>query len=91
MLISRGFLNLPKYLFFLGNTQLKVICFLSAMGLFITVGITCHAVSERVLVKRGYFSFWEEADWKCSTWKTNVDFVCVGVDLAYCYASPHSH
>jgi len=41
-------------LFFLGNTQLKVICFLSAVGLFITVGITCYSVSERVLIKRGY-------------------------------------
>lgn len=49
----RGFLNLTKFLFFLGNTQLKVICLLSALGLFITVGITCYGVSERVLVKRG--------------------------------------
>jgi hypothetical protein len=49
----RGFVNLTKVLFFLGDTQLKVICFLSAMGLFITVGITCYGVSERVLVKRG--------------------------------------
>lgn len=51
---DRGFVNLTKVLFFLGDTQLKVICFLSALGLFITVGITCYSVSERVLVKRGY-------------------------------------
>jgi solute carrier family 45, member 1/2/4 len=50
----RGFVNLTKFLFFLGNTQLKVICLLSAVGLFIAVGITCYSVSERVLVKRGY-------------------------------------
>jgi hypothetical protein len=50
---NRGFVNLTKVLFFLGDTQLKVICFLSALGLFITVGITCYSVSERVLVKRG--------------------------------------
>lgn len=50
---DRGFVNLTKVLFFLGGTQLKVICFLSALGLFITVGITCYSVSERVLIKRG--------------------------------------
>lgn len=50
-------MNLRKVLFFLGDTQLKVICFLSAVGLFITVGITCYSVSERVLIKRGYLSF----------------------------------
>jgi hypothetical protein len=40
--------------FFVGDTQLKIICFFSAIGLFITIGITCHSVSERVLIKRGY-------------------------------------
>jgi hypothetical protein len=53
---NRGFVNLTKFFFFLGDTQLKIICFLSAVGLFITVGITCYSVSERVLVKRGYLT-----------------------------------
>jgi len=50
----RGFANLTKVFFFIGDTQLKVICFLSTIGLFFTVGITCYAVSERVLIKRGF-------------------------------------
>ena len=50
----RGFVNLTKVLFFLGDTQLKILCFVSAVGLFITVGVTCYNVSERVLIHRGY-------------------------------------
>ena len=50
----RGFANLTKIFFFIGDTQLKIICFLSAIGLFVSVGITCYAVSERVLIKRGF-------------------------------------
>jgi len=52
--LRRGFVNLTHVFFFLGDTQLKVICFLSSLGLWITTGITCYAVTERVLVKRGY-------------------------------------
>lgn len=54
MLMTRGFVDLTKVLFFLGDTQLKIICFVSAVGLFITVGVTCYNVSERVLIHPGY-------------------------------------
>jgi len=53
MLMIRGFVNLTKVLSFLGDTQLKILCFVSAVGLFITVGVTCYNVSERVLIHRG--------------------------------------
>jgi len=86
-------------LFFLGNTQLKVICFLSAVGLFITVGITCYSVSERVLIKRGYVPapriasgiYEQSADGKGATGEAFFIVFCVDCDLAYDHAFTGAH
>ncbi|KXT01887.1 hypothetical protein AC578_2171 [Pseudocercospora eumusae] len=42
-----GYTNLPRYLWFFGNTQFKVLCVIAALGLSSTVTISCLAVSER--------------------------------------------
>lgn len=87
-------------LFFLGNTQLKVICLLSAVGLFITVGITCYSVSERVLIKRGYVRpaprinlgiYEQSANGKGATGEAFFIVFCVDCDLAYDHAFTGAH
>ncbi|KAK9459797.1 uncharacterized protein V1516DRAFT_678021 [Lipomyces oligophaga] len=48
-----GFLDLIKYIKFLGDTQLKILCAISSVALWICVGITVWAVEERVLTITG--------------------------------------
>jgi len=42
-----GYLNLPKLLPFLGNTQFKVLCAIACFVLAVTVTISCATVKER--------------------------------------------
>ncbi|PIA91643.1 General alpha-glucoside permease [Cercospora beticola] len=42
-----GYANLPKYLWFFGDTQFKVLCVIASIGLGGTLAISCFFVSER--------------------------------------------
>ncbi|KAK8247671.1 hypothetical protein HDK77DRAFT_481158 [Phyllosticta capitalensis] len=42
-----GFINLPKYLPFLGDSQMKVLCAIACLALAVTVTISCSTISER--------------------------------------------
>lgn len=42
-----GYANLPKYMWFFGNTQFKVLCVIASLGLSITLALTCSYISER--------------------------------------------
>ncbi|EME42905.1 hypothetical protein DOTSEDRAFT_72368 [Dothistroma septosporum NZE10] len=42
-----GYANLPKYLWFFGDTQFKVLCVIACLVLAITVAISVTSVSER--------------------------------------------
>ncbi|KAG1155934.1 hypothetical protein G6F37_008077 [Rhizopus arrhizus] len=46
-----GYANLVKYLPFLGNTQLKVLCVLATIVLLVCDFITCYTVREKALDK----------------------------------------
>lgn len=42
-----GYVNLPKYLPFFGNTQFKVLCVIAVLALTFTVSVSCLAIQER--------------------------------------------
>ncbi|KAK8167284.1 hypothetical protein BC567DRAFT_13056 [Phyllosticta citribraziliensis] len=42
-----GFVNLPRYFPFLGDSQMKVLCAIACLVLAITVTISCSTISER--------------------------------------------
>ncbi|KAL1302609.1 hypothetical protein AAFC00_002982 [Neodothiora populina] len=42
-----GYVNLPRYMPFFGNTQFKVLCVLACLALVVTVTVSCATVSER--------------------------------------------
>lgn len=42
-----GYANLPKYLWFFGNTQFKVLCIIASLAMASTLAISCFFVSER--------------------------------------------
>lgn len=42
-----GYANLPKYMWFFGDTQFKVLCVIASVGLTITLILTCSYISER--------------------------------------------
>ena len=42
-----GYVNLPHYMPFFGNTQFKVLCVLASLALVVTVTVSCATVSER--------------------------------------------
>lgn len=42
-----GYANLPRYMWFFGNTQFKVLCVIASLGLTITLAVTCSFISER--------------------------------------------
>jgi solute carrier family 45, member 1/2/4 len=42
-----GYINLPKYFWFFGNTQFKVLCVIASIALATTVGISCVFIKER--------------------------------------------
>ncbi|KAM3417547.1 General alpha-glucoside permease [Cercospora zeina] len=42
-----GYANLPKYLWFFGDTQFKVLCVIASIGMGSTLAISCYFVSER--------------------------------------------
>ncbi|KAK2766036.1 hypothetical protein FQN54_007551 [Arachnomyces sp. PD_36] len=42
-----GYLDLPKYLPFLGNTQFKVLCAIASLSLAVTLLISCLYIKER--------------------------------------------
>ncbi|KAF2208769.1 hypothetical protein CERZMDRAFT_48782 [Cercospora zeae-maydis SCOH1-5] len=42
-----GYANLPKYLWFFGDTQFKVLCIIASIGMGGTLAISCYFVSER--------------------------------------------
>ncbi|KAK9712889.1 hypothetical protein K7432_006832 [Basidiobolus ranarum] len=46
-----GFVDLVSIFPFLGNTQLKVLCMLASLALFLTVGITSFCVKEKRITK----------------------------------------
>ena len=45
-----GSINLVTIFWWIGDTQLKIICFLSSIGLGAAVAVTCKSVEERVLI-----------------------------------------
>ncbi|CAO3563112.1 unnamed protein product [Mortierella alpina] len=46
-----GNVDLPQLLPFFGDTQIKCLCVLACLFLALTVGLTCFAVTERVMVR----------------------------------------
>ncbi|KAK4961126.1 hypothetical protein LTR10_001616 [Elasticomyces elasticus] len=42
-----GYINLPKYLWFFGDTQFKVLCVIASITMAITLGISCISITER--------------------------------------------
>lgn len=42
-----GYLDLPKILPFMGNSQFKVLCALASLSLIVTLGISCAYIQER--------------------------------------------
>lgn len=42
-----GYVNLPKYMWFFGDTQFKVLCVIASLSMIITLGISCSFVHER--------------------------------------------
>ena len=42
-----GYVNLPRYVPFLGDTQFKCLCAISVIAMFATLGISCSAIKER--------------------------------------------
>jgi solute carrier family 45, member 1/2/4 len=42
-----GYINLPKYVWFFGNTQFKVLCVIASISLGVTVAVSCICVKER--------------------------------------------
>ncbi|KAK5116774.1 hypothetical protein LTR62_007448 [Meristemomyces frigidus] len=42
-----GYVNLPKYLWFFGDTQFKVLCVIASLAMAATLGISCASVKER--------------------------------------------
>lgn len=42
-----GYVNLPRYMPFFGNTQFKVLCVLASLALVVTVTVSCATVGER--------------------------------------------
>lgn len=62
-----GYINLPKHMWFFGNTQFKVLCVIASIALGITVAISCIFIKERdprlegspSKEKSGIFSFFK--------------------------------
>lgn len=48
-----GYMNLPRYLWFFGNTQFKVLCVIACLALGSTVCLSCIFISERDPRKEG--------------------------------------
>jgi len=46
-----GNVNLPELIPALGDTQIKGLCIVACLFLVFTVGLTCFAVTERVMVQ----------------------------------------
>jgi solute carrier family 45 protein 1/2/4 len=42
-----GYMDLPRFVPFLGNTQFKVLCVLASISLGVTIGISCTYIKER--------------------------------------------
>ncbi|KAK5121993.1 hypothetical protein LTR85_004565 [Meristemomyces frigidus] len=42
-----GYIDLPRYLWFFGNTQFKVLCIIASLAMAITLAISCYAIQER--------------------------------------------
>ena len=42
-----GYVNLSSFLWFLGNTQFKILCAIASIGLFVTVGVSVAIIPER--------------------------------------------
>jgi solute carrier family 45 protein 1/2/4 len=42
-----GYIDLPRYLWFFGNTQFKVLCVIASVGLMITVLVSCFSIKEK--------------------------------------------
>lgn len=42
-----GYVDLPKYFWFLGNTQFKALCVLASLAMLITLAISCLGIKER--------------------------------------------
>lgn len=42
-----GYINLPKYFWFFGNTQFKVLCVVASIALGSTIAISCSTIKER--------------------------------------------
>ncbi|KAF2766710.1 hypothetical protein EJ03DRAFT_277544 [Teratosphaeria nubilosa] len=42
-----GYVNLPKYLWFFGDTQFKVLCVIASIALAVTLLVSCISIKER--------------------------------------------
>ena len=42
-----GFVNLPRYLPFLGHTQFQILCLFASASLALTIAATCYSIEER--------------------------------------------
>jgi len=42
-----GYVDLPRYFWFFGDTQFKVLCVIASLAMAITLGISCICISER--------------------------------------------
>nr|POE56505.1 general alpha-glucoside permease [Quercus suber] len=60
-----GYTDLPKYLWFFGDTQFKILCMIASLAMIITLTISCLAITERdprlegepMLQEAGVFAF----------------------------------
>jgi solute carrier family 45 protein 1/2/4 len=46
-----GYIDLPRHLWFFGNTQFKVLCVIASIGLMITVLVSCLSIKEKTYGK----------------------------------------
>src|SRR4051812_41535470 len=44
---TSGYINLPKYLWFFGNTQFKILCVIACIALSSTLALSISTVRER--------------------------------------------
>jgi solute carrier family 45 protein 1/2/4 len=78
-----GYMDLPKFVPMLGNTQFKVLCVLASVALSATVGISCAYIKERdprsdppVKGKLGVLSFFRQIIKSIQNLPTQIARVC---------------
>jgi solute carrier family 45 protein 1/2/4 len=78
-----GYMDLPKFVPMLGNTQFKVLCVIASISLSTTVGISCAYIKERdprldppASDKLGVVAFFRQVIRSIQTLPTQISRVC---------------